>query len=84
MQVERRRAHPHAPRQRLQIDLARFIHRSRAGAQLEHQRVHAPDDVLDGHQHIALELGIVAMAFGIPKHERKLCHQVLEIVDDEG
>src|SRR5205823_3418911 len=37
-----------------------------------------------GGQHVALELRIVAMALGIPKHQRKLCHKVLQVVDDKS
>ena len=42
------------------------------------------DDVLDGRQHVPLELRIIAVAFGILEHKRKLRDQILEIVNDEG
>jgi hypothetical protein len=50
---------------------------------MQHQAVHAPHDVLDGREHIRLELGIVAVTLRILEHQRQLRNQVLEVVDDE-
>src|SRR5438552_1839725 len=45
--------------------------------------MHPLDDVLDGEEHVALKLGVGAMSLGISEHQRKLRHQILEVVDDK-
>ena len=35
-------------------------------------------------QHVALELGVVAVPLGVAQHQRELRDQVLQIVHDEG
>ena len=40
--------------------------------------------MLDGHQHVLLEFGIVAMTLGVLEHQRELRHDVFQVMDDEG
>ena len=48
---------------------------------MQHQLVHAFDDVPHRHEHIALKLGVVAVSLCIPQQQRKLGNEVLQIVD---
>ena len=48
-----------------EVRAPRFFERRGTDAQLQHQMIHAPDNVLHRGQHIALEFRIVAVAFGI-------------------
>ncbi len=50
---------------------------------LQHRR-HLLDRMVDRLEHVALELRVVAVLFGVGVHQGQLGHQVLEVVHHEG
>ena len=66
---------------RFQIYGPRLLDGRCPGPQLQHQLVHALDDISYRHDHVALKLGVASVSLCIPQQQRKLGHKILQVVN---